>query len=212
TAEAMAQSGAHTGHTSGAEVAQSSGVQTAERHRTYPGSLSNRIYSVNPIHPAMADIAENPTNIPPPITRREPATVRVNLETKEIEAHLDEKAMFRFWTFNGTVPGPFVRVRVGDMVEVHLKNDAESWMMHNVDFHACTGPGGGAASTTAAPGEERTFTFKALNPGLYVYHCAVPPVALHIANGMYGLILVEPEEGLPPVDREFYVMQGEIYT
>ncbi|MHA6688610.1 copper-containing nitrite reductase [Mesorhizobium sp. A556] len=207
TAEALAQSGgtqpaAHAGH---------SGVQVAE-HRSYPGSLSNRIYSVNPIHPEMADIAENPTNIPPPITRREPATVRVDLETKEIEAHLDEKAMFRFWTFNGTVPGPFVRVRVGDMVEVHLKNNAESWMMHNVDFHACTGPGGGAGATTAAPGEERSFTFKALNPGIYVYHCAVPPVALHIANGMYGLILVEPEDGLPPVDREFYVMQGEIYT
>jgi nitrite reductase (NO-forming) len=212
TAEALAQSGgAHTAHTGGAEAAQSGGVQVA-RHRTYPGSLSNRIYSVNPIHPTMADIAENPTNIPPPITRREPATVRVDLETKEIEAHLDEKAMFRFWTFNGTVPGPFVRVRVGDMVEVHLKNDAESWMMHNVDFHACTGPGGGAGATTAAPGEERSFTFKALNPGIYVYHCAVPPVALHIANGMYGLILVEPEEGLPPVDREFYVMQGELYT
>ena len=212
TAEALAQSGgAHTGHTGGAEAAQSGGVQMA-RHRTYPGSLSNRIYSVNPIHPTMADIAENPTNIPPPITRREPGIVRVDLETKEIEAHLDEKAMFRFWTFNGTVPGPFVRVRVGDMVEVHLKNDAESWMMHNVDFHACTGPGGGAGATTAAPGEERSFTFKALNPGIYVYHCAVPPVALHIANGMYGLILVEPEEGLPPVDREFYVMQGELYT
>ena len=85
-------------------------------------------------------------------------------------------------------------------------------MMHNVDFHAVTGPGGGAEATSAAPGEARSFTFKPLNPGLYVYHCAVPPVALHIANGMYGLILVEPEEGLPPVDREFYVMQGEIYT
>ena len=181
-------------------------------HDSHPGSLSNRIYSVNPAHPGGADIAENPTNIPPAITRREPATVRVDLETKEIEANLDGKARFRFWTFNGTVPGPFIRVRVGDTVEVHLKNPEDSWMMHNVDFHAATGPGGGATATTAAPGEERSFTFKALNPGIYVYHCAVPPVALHIANGMYGLILVEPEEGLPPVDREFYVMQGEIYT
>jgi nitrite reductase, copper-containing len=209
---ALAQAGgAHADHAGGVQTAQAAEMQAAQ-HRTYPGSLSNRIYSVNPIHPDMADIAENPTNIPPPITRRETATVRVDLETKEIEAHLDERAMFRFWTFNGTVPGPFIRVRVGDQVEVHLKNSEDSWMMHNVDFHACTGPGGGAAATTAAPGEERTFTFKALNPGLYVYHCAVPPVALHIANGMYGLILVEPEEGLPPVDREFYVMQGEIYT
>lgn len=179
---------------------------------THTGSLSNRIYSVNPTHPEMADIAENPQNVPPPIARREFATVRVDLATVEVEAPLDETSRFRFWTFNGKVPGPFIRVRVGDMVEVHLKNNKDSWMVHNVDFHAATGPGGGAAATTAAPGEERSFTFKALNPGIYVYHCAVPPVAMHIAAGMYGLILVEPEQGLPPVDREFYVMQGEIYT
>ena len=187
------------------------GTSMAE-HRSYSGSLSNRIYSVNPAHPSMADIAENPENIPPPIDRQEPDTITVELETKEVEAHLDEKSTFRFWTFNGTVPGPFIRARVGDTVDVRLKNADDSWMMHNVDFHAATGPGGGADATTAAPGEERSFKFKALNPGIYVYHCAVPPVALHIANGMYGLILVEPEEGLPQVDREFYVMQGEIYT
>jgi nitrite reductase (NO-forming) len=195
----------HAGGTPAAHV-------TPTSHSTMGGSLSNRIYSLNPTHPDMADIAENPTNIPPPITRRTPATVRVDLETIELEAHLDNTSMFRFWTFNGKVPGPFVRVRVGDTVEVHLKNHETSYMFHNVDFHAATGPGGGAAATTAAPGEERSFTFKALNPGIYVYHCAVPPVAMHIAAGMYGLILVEPEEGLPPVDREFYVMQGEIYT
>ena len=201
---------AASAQTHGAHI-PSGGVRVAE-HSTHSGSLSNRIYRLNPVHPQMADIAENPVNIPPPITRREPTTVRVDLETVELEAHLDDRAMFRFWTFNGKVPGPFVRVRVGDTVEVHLKNAEDSWMMHNVDFHAATGPGGGAEATTAAPGEERSFSFKALNPGIYVYHCAVPPVALHIANGMYGLILVEPEEGLPPVDREFYVMQGEIYT
>jgi nitrite reductase (NO-forming) len=194
------------------QVEQEIDPQTVASHMPQGGSLSNRIYSVNPMHPDMADIAENPTNIPPPITRREPANIRVDLETKEVEAHLDEKAMFRFWTFNGTVPGPFIRVRVGDTVEIHLKNSDESWMMHNVDFHAVTGPGGGAEATSAAPGEDRSFKFKALNPGIFVYHCAVPPVALHIANGMYGMILVEPEDGLPPVDREFYVMQGELYT
>lgn len=198
TSAANAQSHAH-------------GTQMAE-HRSYSGSLSNRIYSVNPVHPSMADIAENPENIPPAIDREGPATITFQLETKEVEAHLDEKSTFRFWTFNGTVPGPFIRARVGDTLDVRLKNADDSWMMHNVDFHAATGPGGGADATTAAPGEERSFKFKALNPGLYVYHCAVPPVALHIANGMYGLILVEPEEGLPEVDREFYVMQGEIYT
>lgn len=181
-------------------------------HDMHSASLSNRIYTVNPAHPDMADIAENPANVPPPLGRTEAANVLIDLETVEVEAHLDERAMFRFWTFNGTVPGPFQRVRVGDTVEVRLRNNEDSWFAHNVDFHAVTGPGGGAEVTTAYPGEERRFRFKALNPGLYVYHCAVPPVALHIANGMYGLILVEPEEGLSPVDREYYVMQGEIYT
>ncbi|WP_051609276.1 copper-containing nitrite reductase [Fodinicurvata fenggangensis] len=190
-------------------LAQKQGhVQLAE----HGGTMSDRLYSVNPKHPDMADIAENPANVPPPIERSEPATVQVELETIELEAHLSNNSTFRFWTFNGTVPGPMVRVRVGDTVEVTLKNADDSWMMHNVDFHAATGPGGGAEATTAGPGETKRFSFKALNPGIYVYHCAVPPVALHIANGMYGMILVEPEEGLPPVDHEFYVMQGEIYT
>ena len=110
------------------------------------------------------------------------------------------------------MPGPFIRVRVGDTVEVHLKNSPDSTLIHSVDFHAATGPGGGAAATQTDPGQEKMVKFKALVPGLYVYHCATPMVAHHIANGMYGLIFVEPEGGLPPVDREFYVMQGEIYT
>jgi nitrite reductase (NO-forming) len=186
------------------------GVSAHMSHGTT--SLSGRLYQVNPGMPAHNDVAHDPADIPPPITRREPQTVRVDLETMELEAHLDANSTFRFWTFNGRVPGPFVRVRVGDTVECHLKNAEDSWMAHNVDFHAATGPGGGAVLTTAMPGEEFAFRFKALNPGLYVYHCAVPPVAMHIANGMYGMILVEPEEGLAPVDREFYVMQGEIYT
>jgi nitrite reductase (NO-forming) len=99
-----------------------------------------------------------------------------------------------------------------DTVEVSLRNADDSAMMHNVDFHAVTGPGGGAGATMASPGETKGVTFKALNPGIYVYHCATPVVAQHISNGMYGLILVEPEQGLPKVDREFYVMQGELYT
>ena len=175
-------------------------------------SLSGRLYQINPGMPDHNDIAHDPADIPPPITRREPQTVRVDLETMELEAHLDVNSTYRFWTFNGRVPGPFIRVRVGDTVECYLKNAEDSWMAHNVDFHATTGPGGGAVLTTAMPGAEFAFRFKALNPGLYVYHCAVPPVAMHIANGMYGMILVEPEDGLAPVDREFYVMQGEIYS
>jgi nitrite reductase (NO-forming) len=174
-------------------------------------SLGDRLYSIN-VHNGVADIAHDPTDIPPPITRRTPEHVVVELETVELEARLDEKTTYQFWTFIGRVPGPFVRVRVGDTVEVHLKNNENSTMMHNVDFHAVNGPGGGAGATSSNPGETHHFTFKALKPGLYVYHCAVAPVAMHISSGMYGLILVEPEEGLPPVDHEFYVMQGEIYT
>jgi nitrite reductase (NO-forming) len=105
-----------------------------------------------------------------------------------------------------------VRVRVGDMVEVRLTNPEDSLMIHSVDFHGATGPGGGAEFTQTDPGDAKTVSFRALIPGIYVYHCATPSVANHIANGMYGLLLVEPEGGLPRVDREFYVMQGEIYT
>lgn len=159
-----------------------------------------------------ADIVRDPTDLPGPIGNRGPTTVRIDLEAKEVIGQLADGTTYPYWTFNGKVPGPFFRVRVGDTVEVHLKNDANSTMPHSVDFHAVTGPGGGAVMTTTQPGAETVFTFKALVPGLYVYHCAVPMVAMHIANGMYGMILVEPEGGLPPVDHEFYVMQGEIYT
>jgi len=159
-----------------------------------------------------ADIVRDPTEIPAPITRREPETVRIDLETIEIEGQLADGTTYKYWTFNGKVPGPFYRVRVGDTIEVHLKNLTNSTMAHSVDFHAVTGPGGGAVMTQTPPGQETSFTAKAIRPGLFVYHCATPMVAQHIANGMYGLILVEPEEGLPPVDREFYVMQGEVYT
>jgi nitrite reductase (NO-forming) len=161
-----------------------------------------------------ADVVRDPTEIPAQIQTgpREPQTVRIDLETIEIEGQLADGTTYKYWTFNGKVPGPFYRVRVGDTIEVHLRNLTNSTMAHSVDFHAVTGPGGGATMTQTAPGEETMFTAKALNPGLYVYHCATPMVASHIANGMYGLILVEPEEGLPPVDREFYVMQGELYT
>ena len=159
-----------------------------------------------------ADISRDPTDLPPPIGKREPQTVRLDLFTVEQEGRLAEATTFSYWTFNGKVPGPFVRVRVGDTVDVHLKNSADSNMIHSVDFHAATGPGGGAAALQVDPGGEKSMTFKALVPGLYVYHCATPMVAEHIANGMYGMILVEPEAGLPPVDHEFYVMQGEIYT
>jgi nitrite reductase (NO-forming) len=159
-----------------------------------------------------ADISREPGDVPRPIGKRDPQTVRVDLLSVEVEGRLAEGTTFGYWTFNGKVPAPFIRVRVGDTIDIHLKNSADSAMIHSVDFHAATGPGGGAASLQVDPGAEKSMTWKALVPGLYVYHCATPMVAEHIANGMYGLILVEPEAGLQPVDREFYVMQGEIYS
>jgi nitrite reductase (NO-forming) len=146
---------------------------------------------------APASIVRAPTDLPAALQGRGPETVRVHLHTIERMGALDDGTEYRYWTFGGQVPGPFVRVRVGDTVEVTLTNHEESWMPHNVDFHAVTGPGGGGVATEAAPGESKGFTFKALNPGLYVYHCAVPMAAQHIANGMYGLILVEPAVGSP---------------
>jgi nitrite reductase (NO-forming) len=160
----------------------------------------------------LVDIVRDPADLPPPIGARGPRRIDVNLYTEEVTGKLADGATYHYWTFNGKVPGPFVRVRVGDVVHVRLTNDASSMMMHNVDFHAVLGPGGGGPATMAGPGESKGFTFKAVHPGLYVYHCATQPVAQHIANGMYGMILIEPEGGLPKVDHEYYVMQGEIYT
>ena len=150
--------------------------------------------------------------MPPVIKRTTPAKVVVELEVRELVADLAEGVQYTFWTFGGAVPGKFIRVREGDTVEFHLKNHPSSKLPHNIDLHAVTGPGGGAASSFTAPGHESRFTFKTLNPGLYVYHCATAPVGMHIANGMYGLIYVQPEKPLPPVDHEYYVMQGEFYT
>lgn len=188
------------------------------------------------------DIARDPNDVPSPINVLEPSAstadlltsltasgtlmlvgedvtpevggqVReLNLETTEVLSEIAPGITFNYWTFNNTVPGPLFRVSEGDIVRVTIKNNATSLHSHNVDFHAATGPGGGGAVSVVAPGETKVFTFKALNPGLFVYHCAVPNMAVHMAHGMYGLILVEPKEGLPEVDKEFYVMQGELFT
>ncbi|MCQ4166618.1 copper-containing nitrite reductase [Tahibacter harae] len=157
-------------------------------------------------------VLTSPPQVPPPTGRSKPAKVVVELEVVEKELPIAEGSSYTFWTFGGTVPGSFIRVRQGDTVEFHLHNHPSSKMPHNIDLHGVTGPGGGAASSFTAPGHSSRFTFKALNQGLYVYHCATAPVGMHVANGMYGLILVEPPQGLPPVDREFYVMQGDFYT
>jgi nitrite reductase (NO-forming) len=161
--------------------------------------------------PIIAQLTSAP-NVPSPIYRHHPAHVIVNLTVNEVVKEISPGVRYTFWTFGGDVPGKFIRVRQGDVVEVHLKNDPSSKMPHNIDLHAVSGPGGGAASTFTAPGHESQFTFRATNPGLFVYHCATAPVPMHVANGMYGLILVEPPGGLPPAFREYYVMQGELYT
>jgi len=157
-------------------------------------------------------VLTSPPLVPPPTGRHAPAKVIVKLEVREVEREIAAGVKYTFWTFGGTVPGSFIRVRQGDTVEFHLENHPGSKMPHNIDLHGVTGPGGGAASSFTAPGHASQFTFKALNQGIYVYHCATAPVGMHVANGMYGLILVEPPEGLSAVDHEYYVMQGDFYT
>ncbi|MBI2451030.1 MAG: multicopper oxidase domain-containing protein [Parcubacteria group bacterium] len=194
----------------------------------------------------VADISRRADDLPGPITRKDNQKVVFNLETKEVVAEIMPGVTYEYWTFDGTVPGPFMRVKEGDDVEIRLTHKGHGHMMnnhsdhslainnffisdanangvhdeangeghekHSIDLHAVIGPGGGAALTQAKEGETLTFQFKATRPGLYVYHCASAHIPTHVANGMYGLILVEPKEGIAPVDREFYVMQGEFYT
>lgn len=160
------------------------------------------------------DVVRDPADVPSPLPSRPPAVVKVTLTAEEVIGQLDPSSgtTYRYWTFNGKVPAPMIRVRQNDTVEITLRNAPGSHMVHSVDFHAALGPGGGAAMSQAAPGQSKTFSFKATTPGLFVYHCGTPMIAEHIANGMYGLILVEPAGGLPHVDHEYYVMQGEFYT
>ena len=178
--------------------------------KTGDGSVPTR--DLPPIKGEEIAVLTTAPNVPPPITRKHATKVIVELETIEKVMRLADGVDYTFWTFGGTVPGNFIRVREGDLVELKLKNDKHSSVPHNIDLHAVTGPGGGAAATLTIPGGESVLSFRALNPGLYVYHCAVSPVPVHIGNGMYGLILVEPKEGLPKVDREFYVFQSEFYA
>jgi nitrite reductase (NO-forming) len=183
-----------------------------------PAEEPSGIQGPVPLPPEVANmpveqaILTSPPHVPPAIHRNYAARVVVNLEVREVVAKLADGVEYTFWTYGGSVPGSFIRIREGDVVEFHLNNHPSSKLPHNIDLHAVTGPGGGAASTFTAPGHSSQFTFQALNPGLYVYHCATAPVPMHIGNGMYGLILVEPKDGLPPVDKEYYVMQGEFYT
>ena len=162
--------------------------------------------------PVIDAVMTHAPEVPPPVNRDHAALVKVKMETIEKTMKMADGVDYTYWTFNGDVPGQMIRVREGDTVEVEFSNNPNSTVPHNVDFHASTGQGGGAAATFTAPGRTSTFRWKALQSGLYIYHCAVAPVGMHVGNGMYGLVLVEPKEGLPKVDKEFYIVQGDFYT
>ena len=162
--------------------------------------------------PVIDAVMTHAPEVPPPVNRDHAALVKVKMETIEKTMKMADGVDYTYWTFNGDVPGQMIRVREGDTVEVEFSNNPNSTVPHNVDFHASNGQGGGSAATFTAPGRTSTFRWKALQSGLYIYHCAVAPVGMHIGNGMYGLVLVEPKEGLPKVDKEFYIVQGDFYT
>ena len=158
------------------------------------------------------DIGADPNAVPDPITRDYSETVRFDIETKEVIGEVADGVSFNYWTYNGQAPGPMMRVREGDTVIMSLTNHESSLHPHNIDLHAVTGPGGGGKVTKVEPGETKTFKWKALQPGLYVYHCATSNISTHNAHGQYGLIMVDPKDPLPEVDKEFYIVQGELYT
>ena len=161
----------------------------------------------------VADIGADPTVVPEkPQAPDADGIVRISLTAQEVISEISPGIYFNYWTYNKQVPGPMLRIREGDTVELTLTNDPSSLHDHNIDLHAVTGPGGGASVTHVSPGETKTFRWKALNPGLYIYHCAMPNVSTHNSHGQYGMILVDPKEGFTEVDKEFYVMQGELYT
>lgn len=169
-------------------------------------------YEAQNLLPVEKAVLTTAPNVPPPITRRHPVLLKVDLTTEVKTVQLTSKYKYDTWTFNNSCPGPMIRARVGDVVELSLTNYDNTGNPHNIDCHGFEGPGGGAALTLAGENETKTARFKCLYPGLYVYHCAAAPVPVHVANGMYGLMLIEPENTtLPAVEKEFYVMQSEFY-
>lgn len=185
---------------------------TSNEDQKKDDKINNKDYVLTAVEGEMKAELTSPPLVPKPVGNRSAKKLIVHMEILEKEGTMANGVSYVYWTFGGTVPGSFIRTRVGDEVEFHLKNHPDNKLPHNIDLHAVTGPGGGAESSFIAPGHEKVFSFKVLNPGLFVYHCATAPVGMHIANGMYGLILVEPEGGLSAVDKEYYVMQGDFYT
>ena len=152
--------------------------------------------------------------VPPPVSRSGQARLVVDWTASEFTLQLDPANGVRYaaWGFEGSTPGPILRARVGDLIEMRLTNDANATHPHNIDFHFANGPGGGAPALSVSPGQTATVEARALAPGIFMYHCATPDIPTHIANGMYGYVIVEPEAGLPGVDKELYVVQSEFYA
>lgn len=178
----------------------------------------NILYGAAGVSPAALQSEEgtwtHAPDVPPPIKRTDPRLVVVHWEAKETKFEITPNIVYEtYWTIEGTVPGPLLRVREGDTVEIHLKNSPSNSHPHNIDFHFVAGPGGGAGPLTVMPGEEAVLRVKATMPGFYMYHCAASEsIPTHIANGMYGFVLVDPANGLPEVDHEWYVVQSEFYA
>jgi nitrite reductase (NO-forming) len=162
--------------------------------------------------PKVDRVAADPTDIPSPITRNRPVTHDITLESKDLISEIEPGVEFKYMTYGGQVPGPMIRVRQGDKVNLTFKNNSQNTLLHNVDFHAVYGTGGGSKATLCPPGQTKDLHFKLMYPGAFIYHCAVPKLDEHISSGMYGMIMVEPQEGLPEVDHEFYLGQHEVYT
>lgn len=184
-----------------------------ESHKTEPAANSSAFLADEaqiPALPANLDRVSQPP-IAPPVNRKKPALVRVALEARPVTGLLADGVGYKYWTYNGTVPGPMIRVRQGDTVELTLHNATGSPVSHSIDSHGVLGPGGGGKITQTLPGATSIFQFKAMRLGVYIYHCATPMIPYHLAHGMYGLMVVEPPGGWRKVDREFYVMQGDIY-
>lgn len=216
--------------TAGIILAGSAGLATAgEAFRQWPrrhkpvqphqsgsqASVKNSSQDMMPVTQSLLKpvrVSADPVNIPLPIHRSAPVTQKVRLEAKEMIGEITDGVLFHYMTFNGQVPAPMIRVREGDTVDLTLTDSTHSQQTHSVDFHSCFGTGGGAAYTTVSPGQSKHIRFEVMNPGAFIYHCAVHDLDYHISSGMFGLILVEPKEGLAPVDHEFYFGQNEIYV
>lgn len=162
------------------------------------------------------DIGASPNSVPSEAQKPDSdGIIRIKLTAQEVISEIAPGIYFNYWTYNKQVPGPMLRINEGDTIELALTNHQSSLHNHNIDLHAVTGPGGGATLTNVEPGKTKTFKWKALNPGLYIYHCAMPNVSTHNSHGQFGLIMVDPKDSaiaLPKVDKEFYIVQGELYT